>query len=285
MAIHSTSDSERQHTLAPLAAGLYLVPTPIGNLRDMTLRALDVLAGADRILCEDTRVTGGLLHKFGIKTPMSVFTDNHPVEPPLADLRAGKSIALVSDAGTPLVSDPGARLVRAALEAGVAVTPLPGANAVLPALQLSALPTDRFLFAGFLPHKRAGRHKAMAELRTVPATLVFYEAPTRVADFLEDAFSVFGARAAVLCRELTKMHEQALRFTLGAAPDLANVRGECVVVIAPPQEGEGAEAFDLDALLRAEMGDCSLSVAVARVTARTGLPRKQVYARALELQE
>jgi 16S rRNA (cytidine1402-2'-O)-methyltransferase len=279
------------HEVAPraLAPGLYLVATPIGNLADITLRALETLAGADLIACEDTRVTARLLDRYGIKTPLTPYHDhNAQVARPkiLARLRDGGAVALVSDAGTPLISDPGYRLVRAALEAGAAVTAIPGASAVLTALGVAGLPTDRFFFEGFLPPKDAARRKRIAELARIPATLVLFESGPRVAAALAALAAELGDRAAAVCRELTKLHEEIRR---GGLAELAchyaeggETRGEFVLVIAPPA-APAPSAADVDALLRAALRSQTLKDAVGAVAAATGEPRQQVYRRALAL--
>ncbi len=211
---------EPAHALEP---GLHLVATPIGNLGDITLRALWVLRGVDRILCEDTRVTGRLLARFGITTPLEAYHDHNAdrVRPlALAALRGGERLALVSDAGTPLVSDPGFKLVRAALEEGLPVTAAPGPSAAIDALILSGLPPDAFLFAGFLPPRAAARRKALAAWRELPATLIFYEGPSRLAAALADLRETLGDRPAAIARELTKRHEEIRRGSLSALADL-----------------------------------------------------------------
>ena len=207
----------RRGAAAP--AGLHLVATPIGNLRDITLRALEVLAAADVIACEDTRVTRKLLDHYGIATPLTPYHDHNAAEARpklLARLAAGAAVALVSDAGTPLVSDPGFKLVRAAREAGHAVTALPGASAVLAALAVAALPTDRFFFEGFLPPKEGQRRARIADLARIPATLVLFETGPRLAASLADLAAGLGPREAAICRELTKLHEEVRRGDLAA---------------------------------------------------------------------
>src|SRR5262245_65299997 len=225
----------------PLPAGLYLVATPIGNLRDITVRALEVLAAADLIACEDTRVTRKLLDRYGIATSLTPYHEHNAAEarPKLiARLADGAAIALVSDAGTPLVSDPGYKLVREARAAGASVTALPGASAVLAALTLSALPTDRFFFEGFLPAKEAARRARIAELKRIPATLVLFETGPRVADALADLAAGLGPREAAVCRELTKFYEEVRRGDLATlareAAQTGEPRGEMVIVVAPP---------------------------------------------------
>ena len=274
---------------APLAAGLYLVATPIGNLRDVTLRALEVLAAADLIACEDTRVTRKLTDHYGITTPLTPYHDHNAAEarPKLvARLAAGAAIALVSDAGTPLVSDPGFKLVRAAQDAGHSVAAVPGASAALAALTVAGLPTDRFFFDGFLPGKPGQRQARIAELSRVPATLVLFETGPRLAATLADLVRGFGPRDAAICRELTKLHEEVRRGNLAALAahyvTAGAPRGEIVLVVAPPLE-QSAEATDVDALLRRALGRVSVKEAVGEIAAVTGRPRREVYQRALAL--
>ncbi len=268
--------------------------TPIGNLGDLSPRALAVLGGVDAVLCEDTRVTGQLLSRYGLSAPLLPLHDHNETEmvPRILDrLRAGQRLALASDAGTPLVSDPGYRLVRAVIEAGLPVTALPGPNAAVMALTLSGLPPQPFLFLGFLPPRGGPRAAAIAKLRAaeragLSATTVFYEAPHRLAETLAAlAEGLAPDRPAAVARELTKRFEEVRR---GALADLAahyashEALGEICIVIGPAPEETTAEA-DLDAQLRAAMAGSSLRDAAAMVAAATGLPRKQVYARALEL--
>jgi 16S rRNA (cytidine1402-2'-O)-methyltransferase len=271
------------------AAGLYLVATPIGNLGDISLRALAILAGADLIACEDTRVTRRLTERYGMATPLTPYHEHNAGEARpklLARLATGQAVALVSDAGTPLISDPGYRLVRAAVKAGHAVTALPGASATLTALSLACLPTDRFFFEGFLPPKQAARQKRIAALKTIPATLVLFESGQRVAAALADLAVGLGPRAAAVCRELTKLHEEVRRDDLpGLARDYADgreARGEIVLVVAPPAE-QSIEGVDVDALLRAALARVSLKDAVGEVALATGQARHAVYQRALAL--
>ena len=278
-------------TLAPpLTPGLYLVATPIGNLRDITVRALEVLGAVDLIACEDTRVTRKLLDHYGIATPLTAYHEHNAAQarPKLiARLGAGAAIALVSDAGTPLVSDPGYKLVREARTAGAGVTALPGASAVLAALTLSALPTDRFFFEGFLPAKEAARRARIAELKRIPATLVLFETGPRIADALADLAAGLGPREAALCRELTKLYEEVRRGDLATlARETAQAdepRGEMVIVVAPPEREREVTAVDLDALLREALDRLSVKEAVAEVAAVTGESRREVYQRALAL--
>ncbi len=272
-----------------LAGGLHVVATPIGNLRDITLRALEVLAAADLIACEDTRVTRKLTDHYGITTPLTPYHDHNAAEARprlLARLAEGAAVALVSDAGTPLVSDPGYKLVRAVREAGHAVTVLPGPSAALAALTVAGLPSDRFFFEGFLPAKSGQRRARIAELARIPATLILYETGPRLAAALADLAEGLGAREVAVCRELTKLHEEVRRGTLAtltrdyAAAD--EPRGEIVLVIAPPTE-ETSDEIDVDALLRQALGRLSVKEAVGEIAAVTGRPRREVYQRALEL--
>jgi len=271
-----------------LASGLYIVATPIGNLRDITLRALDVLAATDLIACEDTRITRRLIDHYGITTPLTPYHEHNAAAARpklLTRLAEGTSLALVSDAGTPLISDPGFKLVRAAHDAGHMVTALPGPSAALAALSSCGLPTDHFLFEGFLPAKPLQRRARIAELKRLPATLVLYEGRSRVAACLADLATELGPRAAALCRELTKLHEEVRRGDLNElathyAGD-AETRGEFVIVVAPPEPL--AEATDIDTLLRDALGRLSVKEAVAEIAAVTGEPRREVYQRALAL--
>jgi 16S rRNA (cytidine1402-2'-O)-methyltransferase len=279
------------HALAarPLPAGLYLVATPIGNLGDVTLRALETLAAADLVACEDTRVTARLLERYGITTALTPYHDhNAPAARPkiLARIRDGAAVALVSDAGTPLVSDPGYRLVQAVQEAGFAVTAVPGASAVLAALAVAGLPTDRFFFEGFLPAKDAARRARIAELARIPATLVLFETGPRIAPALAALAEGLGDRPAAICRELTKLHEEVRRDGLAALGHAyaagAETRGEFVLVVAPPQTAAAAPE-EIDALLRQALRTQTLRDAVSAVAAATGEPRNEVYRRALAL--
>ncbi len=269
-----------------LAPGLYVVATPIGNLRDITLRARDTLAGADLVLCEDTRVTGKLLGAYGLDTPtLSYHEHNAESRRPevLARLAEGAAVALVADAGTPLVSDPGYKLVRAAREAGHPVTPIPGPSALLAGMMAAGLPSDRFFFQGFLPAKRKARRDALAELAPLSATLVIYESPRRLAASLADMAAVLGAREAVVARELTKRFEEWRRGTLAelAAAYTEPPKGEVVVLIAPPAAAPPVTDAEIDARLGEAMATDTLRDAVDAVTAATGAARKRVYRRAL----
>jgi 16S rRNA (cytidine1402-2'-O)-methyltransferase len=279
-----------QEVAAPAAApGLYLVATPIGNLGDIGMRALGVLAAADVIACEDTRVTRKLIAHYGIATPLTPYHEHNAGEARpklLTRLAAGEIVALVSDAGTPLISDPGYKLAREASASGHPVTALPGASAALAALSLSALPTDRFFFEGFLPPKQAARQTRIGALSRIPATLVLFESGPRIGAALSDLARLLGPREAAVCRELTKLHEEVRRAPLDAlARDYAGdaeIRGEFVIVIAPPSE-DVAQVKDLDALLRRALTRVSVKDAVGEVASATGLPRRDVYQRALEL--
>ena len=271
--------------------GLYLVATPIGNLRDITIRALETLAGADVIACEDTRVTRKLLEHYGIATPLTPYHEHNAASARpklLARLSNGEAVALVSDAGTPMISDPGYKLVRAAHEAGHAVTSLPGASALLAALTNAGLPTDRFFFEGFLPAKASQRAARIGELARIPATLVLFESGPRLADALSALAAGLGDREAAVCRELTKLHEEVRRDTLPRlAQDYAQgreTRGEIVIVIAPPDESDAPpDAEELDDIIRNSLQRLSLKDAVSEIAQSTGVPRREVYQRALIL--
>jgi 16S rRNA (cytidine1402-2'-O)-methyltransferase len=269
-----------------LAPGLYIVATPIGNLSDLSPRAADTLRGADRILAEDKRVTAKLLAHCGATAPMNTYHD-HSTEAErdaiVAQL-ATKAIALVSDAGTPLISDPGYKLVRAAREAGREVHTIPGPSAAIAALTLAGLPTDRFLFLGFLPAKAKARADTIAEVGAVRATLVFYESGPRLGDTLEALADAYGERDAAVVREISKLHEECV---IGTLRDLAEryadtpPKGEIVIVVGPPIEKQTAEE-DLDAAIDEALQRLSPSRAAAEVAERLGVPRKRAYARALE---
>jgi 16S rRNA (cytidine1402-2'-O)-methyltransferase len=272
------------------APGLYLVATPIGNMGDITYRAVEVLAAADLVACEDTRVSGGLMTRLGLDRPLTPYHEHNAekARPALIErLKEGAIIALVSDAGTPLVSDPGYRLVRACVAEGIAVTALPGASAVITALQLSALPNDRFLFGGFLPSRATARRQTLRQLAEVPATLMFYESPNRLGASLADMAAVLGAREAAVARELTKLHEEVVRgdlFTLANLYAETPPKGEVVVVIAPPDDEQPVAGADLDARLSLAVAEgASIKDAAALVAAETGHPRRDIYARALRL--
>jgi 16S rRNA (cytidine1402-2'-O)-methyltransferase len=284
------SDGQASRKPPPLAPGLHIVATPIGNMRDITLRALDILREVDLIACEDTRVFAKLATTYGIAAPTVAYSDatQDVAEPRIVRaLAAGKRVALVSDAGMPLISDPGYRLVRAALAGDHIVTCAPGASAVPMALALSGLPTDRFFFGGFLPAKDGERRRAIAAAANVPATLVFFEAPHRLAASLVDLADLLGPRPAAIARELTKLFEEVRR---GPLTELAehyaghpDVKGEIAIVIGPPGEAMAPAAERLDEALRAAMAGASVKDAASEVAARYGLRRRDVYARALEL--
>jgi 16S rRNA (cytidine1402-2'-O)-methyltransferase len=273
-----------------LPGGLYLVATPIGNLGDITLRALQTLAAADLIACEDTRITRRLAERYGLRAALTAYHEHNAdaARPKLlAALEQGQTLALVSDAGTPLISDPGYRLVREVTAAGHAVTALPGPSSVLAALCVAGLPTDRFFFEGFLPPKQAARQTRIAELSRVDATLVLFETGPRIAAALRDLAGGFGDREAAICRELTKLHEEVRRGSLPTLADEADAletRGEFVVVIGPPREDADAiSADDLDVMLREALAARSLRDAVDAVSELSRRPRREVYARALSL--
>jgi 16S rRNA (cytidine1402-2'-O)-methyltransferase len=284
-----TGEWTRPHLLAP---GLHLVATPIGNLGDITLRALSVLRDVDRILCEDTRVTSKLLARFGIETALEPYHDHNAdrVRPAVLDaMRSGQKLAIVSDAGTPLISDPGYKLVRAALAEDLPVTVAPGPSAALAALILSGLPPDTFLFGGFLPPRATARRRALAGWAALPATLLFFEAPPRLAASLADMAEILGDRDAAVARELTKRHEEVRRdrlttlaehYRLTGAP-----RGEAVVVVGPPT-ATSAEITDKDinARLAALLATHTVRDAVTQLASETGIPRRQLYERALAMQ-
>lgn len=273
-----------------LKPGLYIVATPIGNMGDITLRALEVLHACAHIACEDTRQTGKLTHRFGIRAKLESYHDHNAAQkrPALLALAKESAVALVSDAGTPLISDPGYKLVREAVEAGIRVEALPGASSVMTALCIAGLPTDRFLFEGFLPAGAKQARDVLSELAPLPSTLVFFESAKRVAATLALMTEVLGAREACVARELTKLYEEAVRGTL---PELAQryagadaPKGEIVLVVGPPPERVVDEA-QLDMLLQQALTRLSLKDAVAETCALLSLPRGRVYARALALRE
>ena len=270
-----------------LAPGLYIVATPIGNLGDITLRAVEVLKGVSAVACEDTRITGKLLHHLGIKQRLIRYDDHADANARdgLLALMTGEPVALVSDAGTPLVSDPGYRLVRAAREAGIAVTSLPGPSAAIVGITLSGLPSDRFLFAGFLPPKEKGRADVLGELAAVPATLVFYETAPRLTDALASIAACLPGREVAVARELTKLYEECRSGTpeeLIAHYSAHPPRGEIVLMIGPAPVIESTMA-DAETLLRAELAHAKPSQAAGAVAKATGLDRKALYALALSL--
>lgn len=275
---------------APRAApGLHLVATPIGNLGDITLRALETLAGVDIVACEDTRITRRLIERYSIAASLMQYHEhNATVARPkiLEALARGSSIALVSDAGTPLISDPGFKLVREVSAAGIPVIALPGPSSVLAALSIAALPTDRFFFEGFLPPKQTARRTRLAELARIDATLVMFESGARVQDSLQDLAGIMGKREAAICREMTKLHEEVRRATvseLAALADTLETRGEFVLVIGPPAADAGMSDDALDDLLRSSLTRGSVKDAVAHAMEVSGRPRREIYARALAL--
>ena len=270
-----------------LAPGLHIVATPIGNLGDLGPRAADTLRNADRVLVEDTRVTAKLLQHIGAKVPMGRY-DDHSTDKDrdeIVALLGEQAIALVSDAGTPLISDPGYKLVRAARAAGRAVHTIPGPSALVAALTLAGLPTDRFLFAGFLPAKAKARADAIAEIAAVRSTLVLYESGPRLGETLAALASGLGAREAAVVREISKIHEESVT---GSLPDLADryagarPKGEIVIIVGPPPEAPAVTDEQLDAALDEALRRLSPSRAAADVAERLNLPRKRAYARALE---
>jgi 16S rRNA (cytidine1402-2'-O)-methyltransferase len=276
---------------APKAVpGLHLVSTPIGNLGDITLRALETLAGVDIIACEDTRITRRLTERYSIAALLKPYHEhNAALARPkiLQRLAQGASIALVSDAGTPLISDPGFKLVREVCAAGHQVIAMPGPSSVLAALAVAALPTDRFFFEGFLPPKQTARRARLTELARIDATLVMFDSGNRVQDTLRDLADVMGARDAAICRELTKLHEEVRRAPLSElakSADSLETRGEFVLVIGPPAASAQIMAqHDLDELLRSALKRDSVKDAVAHAVELSGRPRREIYARALEL--
>ncbi len=268
--------------------GLYLVSTPIGNLNDMTDRARQTLEQASVIACEDTRTTNKLLTLLGISTTARMLAYHEynadKMRPTLISLlEKGETIALVSDAGTPLVSDPGYRLVRDCLDQGINVFPIPGANALLPALQLSGLPSDRFFFAGFLSAKKNARQKELQEIAAVPGTLIFYESPHRVKETLTDMLTILGNRQASVVREITKKFEETKRGTLYdlIAEFAQEPKGEIVILVDRPKPVQ--ETIDLDNMLKNALSTETVKDAAASIAKKTGLPKKQVYQKALEL--
>ncbi|MEZ5693483.1 MAG: 16S rRNA (cytidine(1402)-2'-O)-methyltransferase [Altererythrobacter sp.] len=277
----------RNPEIESLSPGLYIVATPIGNLGDITLRSVDVLSRCDAVACEDTRVTGKLLKHLGISKPLLRYNDHSKDNDRrrILDILDTQAVALVSDAGTPLISDPGYRLVQDAQEAGHMITSLPGACAAVVGLTLSGLPNDRFLFAGFLPNKDKARRDTMEKLAAVDASLIFYESGPRLVKSLMALGEVMPARDVAVARELTKLHEECWR---GPAAELAEhytrhpPKGEIVLLVGPPAAIE-VDAVDADALLLAALETSKASQAAAEVARKTGMDRKQLYARAMEL--
>ncbi|WP_309085953.1 16S rRNA (cytidine(1402)-2'-O)-methyltransferase [Chelativorans sp.] len=275
-----------------LAPALYLVATPIGNLSDITIRALETLAAADLLACEDTRVTRVLLERYGIRRRMVAYHEHNEAEAAprlIGAIAEGKSVAIASDAGTPLVSDPGFRLVKAAQEAGVRVIPIPGSSAVLAALTASGLPTDSFMFAGFLPVKAGHRRSRLQALSGVPATVIFFESPRRLADSLSAMAVTLGTRQAVVARELTKAFEEVRLGTLAELAahyeEAGAPKGEVVVCVAPPGEIGPADAQETDRLLLALSAEMSASKAAGEAARMTGAKKSELYQRLLSLKE
>lgn len=290
MKADSTQKEARTPQEVSLKPGLYLVPTPIGNMRDITFRALDVLAAADLVVCEDTRVTGKLLKAFGLKKPMRVYNDhatekdrNHIIKV----IEEGESVAMVSDAGTPLISDPGYKLVREIVGMGLTVTALPGANAVLPALQLSGLPCDAFSFVGFLP-ARSGPRKAMLEKwQDRPGTLICYETGPRIEESLKDIQKVLGDRPATMSREITKLYEETRRgkisTILESIKESGQPKGEIVLIIGENKVESAAAAETIEGQLKEALKQLSVRDAAEMVATATGKPKKAIYMLALKL--
>ncbi|MHB2267230.1 16S rRNA (cytidine(1402)-2'-O)-methyltransferase [Aliihoeflea sp. PC F10.4] len=276
----------------PLPAALYLVATPIGNLGDITIRALQTLAAADIVACEDTRVTRILLDRYGMRRKLIAYHEHNAAEagPKLiAALDSGQSVALCSDAGTPLVSDPGFRLVGQAVEAGHRVVPIPGASSTLAALSIAALPSDAFFFAGFLPAKDGQRRSRLEEVARVPGTLIFFESPRRLADSLRAMADVLGDRPATVARELTKTFEEARRATLGELAahyaEADTPKGEVVVCVGPPLEAPAPEGQDVDRLLLELARDMPAAKASGEAAKMTGLAKQELFRRLVELRE
>ena len=272
----------------PLAPGLHVVATPIGNMGDITIRALATLAAAETVLCEDTRTSGKLMERFSIKTRLSPYHEHNAqkVRPEiLARLQQGATIALISDAGMPLVSDPGYRLVKEAAELGIAVTAAPGPSAVLTGLALSGLPTDRFLFAGFVPQKQGERKRLFGDFAKLKATLIFFESPHRIVETLHDLAAALPGRSVAVTRELTKLHEEVLR---GPASDIAaqlaarpSVKGEITLLVGPPQEEEAVSEEMLEEAITQALAGMPASKAASEVARRFDLNRQDVYQRIL----
>ena len=272
----------------PLAPGLYVVATPIGNLGDITVRALATLAAAETVLCEDTRTSGKLMERFAIKTRLSPYHEHNAqkARPHILErLQQGGTIALISDAGMPLVSDPGYRLVKEAVERGIPVTACPGPSAVLTGLALSGLPTDRFLFAGFVPQKQGERKRLFEEFSKLKVTLIFFESPHRIVETLQDLSTALPGRAVAVTRELTKLHEEVLRGTADIiAAQLAgrpSVKGEITLLVGPPVEEEAVSDADLDQAITEALADMPASKAASEVAKRFNLNRGDIYQRIL----
>ncbi|MGE0241045.1 MAG: 16S rRNA (cytidine(1402)-2'-O)-methyltransferase [Parvibaculaceae bacterium] len=275
-----------------LAPGLYVTSTPIGHLADISLRAVNALAAADEILCEDTRVTGKLLQRYGISTRLVPYHDHNAAKLRpriLSELQAGKALVLVSDAGTPLISDPGFKLARAVIEAGLPLHVVPGASAPLAALALSGLPSDRFMFAGFLPEKQGERRRLLEALKTVPATLIFFESPHRIEAALADIAATLGERPVAVTRELTKLYEEAVRGPVGEVlarlAERETIKGEITLVVAPPGDAPPPDRQAIDHALLEAAASMPAGKAAAEVAQRLGLPKKELYDRLLVLKD
>ena len=276
----------------PLAPGLYVVATPIGNLGDITVRALATLAAAETVLCEDTRTSGKLMERFAIRTKLSPYHEHNAqkARPHILErLQQGATIALISDAGMPLVSDPGYRLVKEAVELGIPVTACPGPSAVLTGLALSGLPTDRFLFAGFVPQKQGERRRLFAEFEKLKATLIFFESPHRIVETLHDLATALPGRAVAVTRELTKLHEEVLR---GQAQEIAAqlaaraaVKGEITLLVGPPTEDEPVSDADIDIAINHALSTMPASKAASEVAKRFNANRADIYQRILSRKE
>jgi len=287
--IRSSGSSGKSRVPRELAPGLYVTATPIGNARDITLRALDVISAVDAIVAEDTRVTAKLLSILGLQKPLLAYNDhNASRERPkiLARLRAGQRLALVSDAGTPMISDPGFKLVREAIASDLSVQVVPGPSALLAALAASGLPTDKFLFAGFLAPKQSERRKALAEWKTVRATLIFFESAQRLAETLSDMASILGPRPVSIARELTKLHEEITRGDLETLAEAYGRRdqpkGEITLVVGPPLD-DAPDMTRADALIEMALPYMPVRAASELISEALGAPRRDIYARALAL--
>ncbi|NNF77444.1 MAG: 16S rRNA (cytidine(1402)-2'-O)-methyltransferase [Rhizobiales bacterium] len=275
------------HIAPPVQPGLYVVATPIGNLGDITIRALATLAAADLVFCEDTRISRRLLERYGINAKLNTYHDHNgdKVRPQILEkLEGGASVALISDAGTPIVSDPGYKLVKAARERGIEVYPLPGASAPIAGLAKSGLPSDRFFFGGFLPVKQGARRKILSELSGLRATLIFFDTGNRIAASLADVAETLGARQVVVTRELTKLHEQAISGEAGPlAQTIGKQRGEITLLIAPPEGDAQMSEKRIEEALRAALAELPVGKAASRAAKELGLSRQDLYDRALDL--
>jgi 16S rRNA (cytidine1402-2'-O)-methyltransferase len=290
--VHRYTIDGFQFEARPLAPGLYLIATPIGNLRDVTIRALETLAAADLICCEDTRVTSKLLNRYSIARPLKPYHDHNAakVRPGLIDLlRNGASIALVSDAGTPLISDPGYKLVVEVIDQAIHIEAIPGPSAPIVAAAVSGIPVDRFLFAGFLPSKSAERRRMLEELRHVPSALIAFDSAGRIAESLKDIEAVLGDRPIAIARELTKLHEEVIRGTahevMESLAARQSLKGEITIVIAPPAAAKPVSAADLEHALHAALEKVSPAKAAALIAKQYGASRKELYALALRHKE